>query len=72
MTRRILHPSDFSRASGAAFKKAVEMAKAAHAELMTSSTVTTRPPFSLTIAPFRVRQLARFLKAPRPGAARRD
>jgi nucleotide-binding universal stress UspA family protein len=34
MTRRILHPSDFSRASGAAFKKAVEMAKAAHAELM--------------------------------------
>lgn len=34
MTRRILHPSDFSRASGAAFKKAIEMAKAGRAELM--------------------------------------
>lgn len=33
MTRRILHPSDFSRASGAAFKKAIEMAKAGRAEL---------------------------------------
>jgi len=30
---RILHPSDYSRASGAAFKKAVEMAKAGRAEL---------------------------------------
>jgi nucleotide-binding universal stress UspA family protein len=34
MSRRILHPSDFSRASGAAFKKAVEMAKASRGELM--------------------------------------
>ena len=34
MTRRIVHPSDFSKASGAAFKKAVEMAKAQRAELM--------------------------------------
>jgi nucleotide-binding universal stress UspA family protein len=34
MSRRILHPSDFSRASGAAFKKAVEMAKANRGELM--------------------------------------
>jgi nucleotide-binding universal stress UspA family protein len=34
MTRRLLHPSDFSRASGAAFKKAIEMAKAGRAELM--------------------------------------
>lgn len=34
MSRRILHPSDFSKASGAAFKKAVEMAKADRAELM--------------------------------------
>jgi nucleotide-binding universal stress UspA family protein len=34
MTRRVLHPSDFSRASGAAFKKAIEMAKAARAELL--------------------------------------
>jgi nucleotide-binding universal stress UspA family protein len=34
MSRRILHPSDFSRASGAAFKKAIEMAKAGRGELM--------------------------------------
>jgi nucleotide-binding universal stress UspA family protein len=34
MIRRILHPSDFSPASGAAFKKAIEMAKAGRAELM--------------------------------------
>ena len=33
MSRRILHPSDFSRASGAAFKKAVELAKASRGEL---------------------------------------
>ena len=32
--RRILHPSDFSRASGAAFAKAVEMAKTNRAELL--------------------------------------
>ena len=32
--RRILHPSDFSRASAAAFAKAVEMAKANRAELL--------------------------------------
>jgi nucleotide-binding universal stress UspA family protein len=31
--RRNLHPTDFSRASGAAFKRAVEMAKADRAEL---------------------------------------
>lgn len=40
MTRRILHPSDFSRASGAAFKKAIEMAKAGRAELMVVHVVT--------------------------------
>jgi len=34
MTRRIVHPSDFSKASGGAFKKAIEMAKAQKAELM--------------------------------------
>ena len=34
MSRRIVHPSDFSKASGAAFKKAVEMAKTQRAELM--------------------------------------
>jgi nucleotide-binding universal stress UspA family protein len=35
MTRlqRILHPSDFSRASGAAFAKAVELARSSRAEL---------------------------------------
>jgi nucleotide-binding universal stress UspA family protein len=32
--RRILHPSDFSRASGAAFTKALEMAKTNRAELL--------------------------------------
>ncbi len=34
MMRRILHPSDFSTASNAAFKKAIEMAKASRAELL--------------------------------------
>jgi len=32
--RRILHPSDFSRASGAAFARAVSMAKADRAQLL--------------------------------------
>jgi nucleotide-binding universal stress UspA family protein len=32
--RRILHPSDFSRASGAAFARAVAMAKADRAQLL--------------------------------------
>jgi nucleotide-binding universal stress UspA family protein len=32
--RRILHPTDFSKASGAAFTKSVELAKANHAELV--------------------------------------
>jgi len=31
---RILHPTDFSRASGAAFKRAVDMAKANRAKLL--------------------------------------
>lgn len=34
MSRRIVHPSDFSRASGTAFKKAVELAKSDRAQLM--------------------------------------
>src|SRR5258705_7438282 len=34
MTRRVLHPSDFSRASRAAFLKAIEMAKSNRAELL--------------------------------------
>ena len=32
--RRVLHPTDFSRASSAAFKRAVEMAKGIRAELL--------------------------------------
>ena len=38
--RRILHPSDFSRASGAAFAKAVEMARANSAELLVVHVLT--------------------------------
>jgi nucleotide-binding universal stress UspA family protein len=38
--RRILHPSDFSRASGAAFAKAVEMAKANRADLLVVHVLT--------------------------------
>jgi|SoiMethySBSTD1v2_1073268.scaffolds.fasta_scaffold1637186_2 nucleotide-binding universal stress UspA family protein len=34
MTRRILHPSDFSAASNAALRKAVEMAKASRGQLL--------------------------------------
>jgi len=32
--RRVMHATDFSRASGAAFKRAVELAKSNHAELL--------------------------------------
>ena len=46
MTRRILHPSDFSRASGAAFKKAIEMAKAGRAELMVLHVVSPVVPMA--------------------------
>jgi len=46
MSRRIVHPSDFSKASGAAFKKAVEMAKAQRAELMLVHVVS--PVFPMT------------------------
>jgi len=38
--RCILHPSDFSRASGAAFAKAVEMAKTNRAELLVVHVLT--------------------------------
>jgi nucleotide-binding universal stress UspA family protein len=34
VTRRILHPSDFSAASSAAFKKAIDMAKSSRAQLI--------------------------------------
>jgi len=39
MTRRILHPSDFSPASSAAFKKAIDMAKASRAELLVAHVI---------------------------------
>ena len=38
--RRILHPTDFSRASGAAFTKALEMAKTNRAELLVLHVLT--------------------------------
>jgi nucleotide-binding universal stress UspA family protein len=46
MTRRILHPSDFSPASGAAFKKAVDMAKAGRAELLVAHVISPIVPLS--------------------------
>ena len=44
--RRILHPSDFSRASGAAFSKAVELAKADRAELIVAHVLTPALPIA--------------------------
>lgn len=38
--RRILHPSDFSRASGAALSRAIELAKANRAELIVAHVLT--------------------------------
>jgi nucleotide-binding universal stress UspA family protein len=46
MSRRILHPSDFSRASGAAFKKAVELAKAGRGQLMIVHVLSPVAPIS--------------------------
>ena len=46
MSRRILHPSDFSSASGAAFKKAVELAKADRAELMITHVLSPVAPIA--------------------------
>jgi nucleotide-binding universal stress UspA family protein len=42
--RRILHPTDFSRASSAAFKRAVDMAKANRAELLLVHVMTPAIP----------------------------
>jgi nucleotide-binding universal stress UspA family protein len=42
--RRILHPTDFSRASTAAFKRALEMAKANRAELLLVNVFTPSIP----------------------------
>jgi nucleotide-binding universal stress UspA family protein len=43
--RRILHPSDFSRASAAAFAKAVDMAKTNRAELLVVHVMAPVLPF---------------------------
>ena len=40
MTRRILHPSDFSAASNAAFKKAIDMAKLSRAQLLVAHVIS--------------------------------
>ena len=45
-SRRILHPSDFSRASGAAFTKAVGLAKADRAELIVAHVLTPALPIA--------------------------
>lgn len=42
--RRVLHPTDFSRASSAAFKRAVEMARANRAELLLVHVMTPAIP----------------------------
>lgn len=42
--RRILHPTDFSRASSAAFKRALEMAKGNRAELLLVHVLTPTVP----------------------------
>lgn len=43
--RRILHPTDFSRASGAAFLKAVALAKESRAELLLVHVLLPATPF---------------------------
>ena len=42
--RRIMHPTDFSKASGAAFARAVEMARADRAELLLAHVLTPAIP----------------------------
>lgn len=44
--RRVLHPSDFSRASGAAFAKAVEIARTNRAELVIAHVLTPAMPLA--------------------------
>jgi len=41
--RRIVHPSDFSKASGPAFRKALELAKASRAQLIVVHVLTMLP-----------------------------
>ena len=43
--RRIIHASDFSKASRAAFAKAVDLAKAYRAELLVLHVLSVVPPF---------------------------
>lgn len=40
--RRVLHPTDFSRASAAAFKRAIDMARANKAEFEVLGIITDR------------------------------
>ena len=42
--RRLMHPTDFSKASGAAFARAVEMARADRAELLLAHVLTSAIP----------------------------
>ena len=42
--RRLMHPTDFSKASGAAFARAVEMARADRAELLLAHVLTPAIP----------------------------
>jgi nucleotide-binding universal stress UspA family protein len=44
--RRVLHPSDFSRASAAAFARAVELAKASRAELVLAHVMSLPVPMA--------------------------
>ena len=46
MTRCVLHPSDFSSGSDAAFKKAIDMAKASRAELLVAHVISPIEPVS--------------------------
>jgi nucleotide-binding universal stress UspA family protein len=46
MVRRILHPSDFSNASRAAFRKAIDMAKASRAELLLAHVISPIVPMA--------------------------
>jgi nucleotide-binding universal stress UspA family protein len=43
MIRRILHPTDFSPASRPAFRKALELAKASHAQLLVAHVLSSLP-----------------------------
>lgn len=46
MFRRILHPSDFSTASRAAFRKAIDMAKGSRAELLLAHVISPVVPMA--------------------------